>query len=98
MRSNTSENSLCFFEVAEHRIAEHHITTARLIAGLRARLRTWRAEIDKLSWSRHRKRPQKHLVEDRENCGGRSDAQRERNDRDDCDRRRFSKRSEGELD
>src|SRR5690606_23445805 len=45
MRRQTAESGLRLLEVAEHWIAEDHVTVAGVVAGRRSCLRTWRCQV-----------------------------------------------------
>ena len=61
------------------------------------RMRPGRREVDEPLRLRHRQRLEQHLVEQRIDRRVRADAERERQDRDDRDERRFEQRSKRQL-
>src|SRR5437867_5614453 len=91
------EYRLPALEIAEHRIAEDELAAPRLTARLRARLRPGRGEIDEPLRLPHWKRPEKQLIEQREDRRVGADPERQRHDRDDGDERCLEQRAKSEL-
>src|SRR5262249_3593977 len=82
----------------EHRIAEHFVAATGLTIRLRARVRTRRAEIHETARIAHAgDGPQQELVEQRKDGGVRADAERKRQDGNDCHEGRLEQRAESEL-
>ena len=84
-------------EVAEHGIAEHVVTAAGVAARCRTLFGAGRAEVDEANRLRNGQRPEEHLVEQREDRGVRADAQRQRDDRDERDKRGPEEGAAGKL-
>jgi len=66
VRGDAGEAGLQALEVAEHRVAEHLLAVAGLLARRGAGLGPGRAQVHQLAGRRHRQGPQQHLVEQRE--------------------------------
>ena len=97
MRGETGKRRVGLFEVAEHRIAQHLVAVAGLIARVRAGLRPGRSEIDEARRVGDRQRPAKHLIEEREDRRVRANAECERQHGDDRHEWRLEQRPEREL-
>jgi hypothetical protein len=74
-------------EIPEHRVAEHFVAVAGVVARVAAVLRSGRLEVGQPRGIGHRERLEQQLVEERKDGGVRADAQRQRKDRDDGDER-----------
>ena len=98
MRREAGEHALLALEVAEHRVAEDILGTARVVAGVRAGLGPRCAQIDQRRGLRNGQRTKQHLVEHREDGGVRSNAEGERHDRDARDQRRVEEGAKRETD
>jgi hypothetical protein len=94
---DAGERGLHALEIAEHRVAENLVAAAGLAAGIGPRLRPRRAEVHQLVRARDRKRPQKHLVEERENRRIGADPEGQREDRDRGHERRFEQGAQGQA-
>ena len=94
--ANELKPVLRLLEIAKHRVAEHLVAVARLVARVRAVLDARRREIDEALGLGDRQRPKQHLVEQREDGRVRADAECEREHRDDRDEGRLEERAEGE--
>ena len=97
VRRDAGERRLHPLEVPEHRVAEHGVAVAGLVARLRAGLRAGRREVDQPRGLLHRQRPQEELVEQREDGRVGPDPERQRDDGDDRDERALEERPEREL-
>lgn len=64
MRGDATEGCLLTLQIAEHRIAEHLLAVAGLVAAVASRLGARRAEVHQHVWIGDRQRTQQHLVED----------------------------------
>ena len=84
-------------EVAEHRVAEDIVAVAGLIARVRAGLGTGRREVHQLVGSGTVSDSRSIWLKQREDRRIGADAERQRHDRDDRDKRGLEERPEGEL-
>ena len=66
------------FEIAKERVAEDRVSATAIARRSRARLRTWRGDVDDLLRRRYRQTTQQQAFEDREDGGVDPDAERER--------------------
>jgi hypothetical protein len=97
VRDQPGEHGLLPLEVAVHRIAEDQVAVARLVARLRARLRSGRAEVDEPLRLGHGEGAEKHLVEEREDRRVRADAERQGEHGDGGDEGGLEQRTQREL-
>ena len=98
VRRDAGEHRLLTFEILEHRIAEHFIAIARLTAILRTRFRARCPEIHEAIGRRHRQRLQQDFIEQREDGGVRTDAERQRRDRNGRHEGRLQQHANGKPD
>ncbi len=91
------EHRLLALEIAEHRVAEHLIAVARLVARRGARLGSGGSQVHEAGRGVHRHRPEQQLVEDREDCRVRADPECQGGHGHGGDERRAGETPEGEL-
>ena len=94
---DAGKRGLHALEVAEHRIAQHDVTVARLVAGLAAWLRAGRRQVHQPIGFLHRQRPQDELVELRKDGRVGAYAEPERDDGHDRDEGAFEEAPKREL-